>query len=113
LRQNFIIQKFISFSLCCLFVLSIVPASYLHTAFANHTDKTQTCKENNGRLHFHEEVINCHCDQVAITSAYTLPVLFFAESLQSFISPEYQQAGTIYFSQQHFSTKGRGPPFTA
>jgi hypothetical protein len=109
--QTPFIRKSISVLLLLVFLISAAPKTYFHDVVADHKDQPVSCLHKNHKSPcVHQSHINCHFDQLVVTSFFQFQPLNFPQiftrtgnSDHSFYS-ERPVAGRIA------SPDGRGPP---
>jgi hypothetical protein len=110
LMQHSTIRRVISFFLLIVLAISVVPKAYFHDVIANHTDTVQVCSDNTRSVHLHQNGINCHFDQLVVTSLYHYSVDPIAEAYISRFISFHSGPEPIYFLQPSFARESRGPP---
>jgi hypothetical protein len=110
LKQNKTIRRFIAFLLLVVFAISVAPKSYFHDALANHNDVGQICTDNLNSPHFHQSGINCHFDQLVISSLFHFSAESFSDFSLSFLSTPHHRIETSYLLHALVAKENRGPP---
>jgi hypothetical protein len=111
LKQNPTIRRLISFFLLLVFLVTAVPKAYFHDLVADHKDTITTCNHgNHSSACIHESAINCHFDQLVVSSFF-----FFAHKPFIATPPAIQDcpfAGipTVHLVSVFYITESRGPP---
>ena len=109
LRETNTIQKTIAFFLLIVFAISGAPEGYFHDALANHKD-FQACTDNSTAAHFHQAGINCHFDELVVSSLYHFSVEPFGEFSICFFHTKHQPIEASHLLQASISKESRGPP---
>ena len=103
------IKKIFAFLLLLLFTVSIGPRAYFHDLVADHRDGTG-CVENHKNVVFHNEEIECHFDDLVVSSPY----IFQSEGLPDlpsiFLSPVDCAVRSAQFRIFLKNKESRGPP---
>jgi hypothetical protein len=104
------IRKVISFFLLILVAISVVPKAYFHDAIADHRDSVEICGDNSKAAHLHQNGINCHFDQLVVTSLYHFSVDRVTEPCTVRFNRYHQKPEPFYYLQPSITRESRGPP---
>jgi hypothetical protein len=110
LRQNTTIKKLISFSLLVVFAVSTAPKAYFHDVFADHKDSAEACTDHTKTAHLHQNGINCHFDQLVVSSLYHFSLASIPEVNKRFLGAPHEEIQIFYHSGPFNSQESRGPP---
>jgi hypothetical protein len=109
--QSPLIRKFISAVLLLVFLLSAAPKAYFHDAVAGHKDQPVSCKHvDRNATCVHESHMNCHFDQLVVTSVFHFQALDLYPVLLNNAVSDYSQYAENPVSGRSTSPDGRGPP---
>ncbi|HWJ91994.1 MAG TPA: hypothetical protein VNR87_12830 [Flavisolibacter sp.] len=108
--QNSTIRQLIAFFLLIVLSIGVAPKAYFHDVIAGHTDTVQVCSDNTKSPHLHQSGINCHFDQLVVTSLYHFSVDPISEIFSSPFNTFHQKGEPFYFLRALSSTESRGPP---
>ena len=110
MRQNPNIQKFIAALLLMVFALSMAPKTFFHDLVADHHDGAGCTIEHKATV-LHKQVINCHFDDLVVSSPFVLQ----SDVLTSLANNFYPKKSLAFYTShsQSFSRheESRGPPY--
>jgi len=109
LNKRTIIRKGIAFFLLLLFLTGSLPKAYFHDLVADHVDKV-SCDQKHTSAVLHKQSINCHFDDLVVTSPFVTPVVSeFEAAVLHFEKEQFTRFNSYQYSfVQH--TDSRGPP---
>ena len=110
MTQKSTIQKFITGFLLVVFSISITPKDFFHQAFANHTDWVGFCSDDLKAPHLHQSGINCHFDELVVTSLYHFVIDPFPEVISRFFNKQLPHFEASCLLQSFPLKENRGPP---
>jgi hypothetical protein len=110
LKHHSTIRRFISFFLLIVLAISVVPKAYFHDVIANHTDTVQVCTDNTRSVHLHQNGMNCHFDQLVVTSLYHFSPDPINEASALPFNSYHSNPGPVFFFQPLTTRDSRGPP---
>jgi hypothetical protein len=110
-KQNPTIRRITALFLLLVFLVSAAPKAYFHDLVADHKDVVTTCHHANpATACVHQSAINCHFDQLVVSSFY-----FFSFQSFSAVAPELTEVPfscppAFHLVKTFHSRESRGPP---
>jgi hypothetical protein len=109
LKKQTIIRKALASILLLLFVMSSLPKAYFHDLVADHVDMA-SCDQKHSQAVLHKQSINCHFDDLVVTSPFVSP------AVQNFdvANSVFGKKAAVAIASYHYSfvqhKENRGPP---
>jgi hypothetical protein len=109
LRYQPTIQKFTAIFLLLVFFISSAPKAYFHDLVADHKDFSD-CQQPHHTTVLHQQGMNCHFDDLVVTSPFVSLIEQPIPSLNSYF--EKRQSAFYSFLLPSFlqHKENRGPP---
>jgi hypothetical protein len=109
LRYKLTIQKFAALFLLLVFFISSAPKAYFHDLVADHKDFSD-CQQPHHSTVLHQQGLNCHFDDLVVTSAFVLLVEQQVSLLDLCFEKKQRAYHSLLLSSALQHKENRGPP---
>jgi hypothetical protein len=110
MKADSIITKITGLLLICTFAIGITPKSAFHDLFANHNDECFDNHQFKG-VQLTKQGFSCHFENLVVESPYIWQPQPQQSSINSYFTSYQSLLQVDLYSQDHYYSELRGPPF--